>query len=78
MEIKETREAWEKSTDDMNVFHVAVAVEKLLAFVIPVSECLELVSLEMFADGDYKSKDTVFLSSLSDIFQYSATQYKSL
>lgn len=55
MEIKETREVWEKSTDDMNPFHVAVAVEKLLVFVLPVSESLELVCLELFADGDYQS-----------------------
>ena len=33
---------------------VAVAVEKFLAFLVPANESVELLCLELFANGDYK------------------------
>ena len=38
----------------MNPFNVAVAVEKFLAFLVPANESVELLCLELFANGDYK------------------------
>ena len=43
------------NTDDMNLYSTVVAVEKLLAFVLPTSECVELLCLEFFGGDDYKS-----------------------
>lgn len=53
--MKGTRDSWEKSTDDMNPYSTVVAVEKLLGYVLPVSECVEHLCLEFFGDDDYKS-----------------------
>lgn len=52
--MKQTHEMWQKSVDDMNPFNVAVAVEKFLAFLVPANESVELLCLELFANGDYK------------------------
>lgn len=46
---------WQKTTDDMNSYNVAVGVEKLLEFLLPISESVELLCLEFFGSGDYKS-----------------------
>ena len=54
-EMKAARDSWEKSTDDMNPYSTVVAVEKLLGYVLPVSECVEHLCLEFFGDDDYKS-----------------------
>ena len=35
--MKATKGVWAKDTDDMNLYSTAVAVEKLLAFVLPTS-----------------------------------------
>lgn len=53
-EMRATREAWQRAADDMNPYSVAVAVEKLLCFLLPVHECVELLCLEFFADGAYR------------------------
>ena len=52
--MKQAHEMWQKSMDDMNPFNVAVAVEKFLAFLVPANESVELLCLELFANGDYK------------------------
>mgnify|MGYP004555466453 CR=1 FL=1 len=54
-EMKATKAVWAKDTDDMNLYSTVVAVEKLLAFVLPTSECVELLCLEFFGGDDYKS-----------------------
>lgn len=54
-EMRSTREMWQKTTDDMNSYNVAVGVEKLLEFLLPISESVELLCLEFFGSGDYKS-----------------------
>ena len=54
-EMKEVKERWEKNTDDHNQYSVAVGVEKLLSFLIPASECIELVCLEFFG-GEKKGR----------------------
>ena len=53
-EMKECKERWQKNTDDHNTYSVAVAVEKLLSFLLPVNESIELVCLEFFGDEDMK------------------------
>ena len=53
--MKATKGVWAKDTDDMNLYSTVVAVEKLLAFVLPTSECVELLCLEFFGGDDYKS-----------------------
>ena len=52
--MKQTHEMWQKSVDDMNPFNVAVAVEKFLALLVPANESVELLCLELFANGDCK------------------------
>ena len=54
-EMRTTRDMWQKTTDDMNPYNVAVAVEKLLEFLLPISESIELLCLEFFGTSDYKS-----------------------
>lgn len=54
-EMRVTREMWQKTTDETNPYNVAVAVEKLLEFLLPISESIELLCLEFFGKGDYKS-----------------------
>ena len=41
-----------KNTDDHSTYSVAVAVEKVLSFLIPANECIESTCLEFFGDGD--------------------------
>lgn len=55
-EIKEAKERWVKNSDDHSQYSVTVAIEKLLGFVIPASESIELVCLAFFGGDDMKSK----------------------
>lgn len=59
-EMKATKEVWKKATDDMSMYSTVVAVEKLLGFVLPASECVELLCLELFGGDDYKSGGCVW------------------
>jgi hypothetical protein len=54
-EMRATRDMWQKTTDETSSYNVAVAVEKLLEFLLPISESIELLCLEFFGTGDYKS-----------------------
>lgn len=53
--MKEAKERWVKNSDDHSQFSVAVAIEKLLGFVIPASESIEMVCLAFFGGDDLKS-----------------------
>lgn len=55
-EMKEAKERWVKNSDDHSQFSVAVAIEKLLGFVIPASESIEMVCLAFFGGDDLKSQ----------------------
>lgn len=59
-EMKATKDVWKKATDDMSMYSTVVAVEKLLGFVLPASECVELLCLEHFGGDDYKSGGCVW------------------
>ena len=47
-EMHESRELYRKGADDRSSYFVAVGIEKLLSFLLPISERIEWMCIELF------------------------------
>ena len=57
-EMKETRELYRDGSDEMNQYFIPVGLEKFLAYLLPVSERIELMCVEVFGLAG-KTKETL-------------------